>query len=594
MSWFIALVPKKSPFLETDIHRYGKRLCAISNVPYRLNVTRPEIILLAGGLPETFQFKSSSRDEAKSGWFVCGTGIKNSGGSFSAMHQDDWDCLLRGDVSAGKIHEVDGHYVAATWNAGKMEIFVDPLELRRAYVADTGDLYVASSRVDWIIPFLPDPEFSLEAVASGWHLINSFSDGSFVRGVIRVGPSGHVDINKGAFRHSWRHWEPGPAADGSIDSLLRDATLFPLKEDHKLTLGLSGGMDSRTILALLLNSDRRKWQVHSIGNRNNPDIAVAKQIAEALNIPIRVQYYDPDKSPTVESIVTSLKEYSLHTEMTDSPFGYPRLSLFSDMYGNGYWMTDGGYGELFRRSYGNKLLLSGRAAIRKNDPRSLMRFFALQKSPIFNREVHDMLKRETERQFEAALHAMPKSLSKVDIGDWIDIFHVRYRLKNFGGASQGLYDHCIPNYMPFALSKMISSYMRLPSRERGNNKLNRRIIHDDETILEKLPLISYSTKVPYWTSRNIVLSRAVGKLRKKFAPGPGSVKKSFRVKELEHLKEFVNDRLLAEDVKSFPQYDFEYLRRHVESFYSAPNENDARVIDDWLTFDFWRECLAKR
>lgn len=593
MSWFFALVPKTRGFRDQEIQRYCKQAADTVKASGRLRITHPKILLLGGGLPETFEFKSSGHDGTPCGWLVCGTGLRNDGISFHTMQESDWDGLLGGEAPEEKVHQVDGHYAAVMWHGRDVEIFVDPLELRRAYVADAGDLYVATSRVDWIIPFLPDPQFSLGTIASGWNLMNSFSDDSFLVGGIRVGPSGHVRINDGTMRHSWHHWEPRPPAGAAVDSLLKEATLFPIQEGHKLTLGLSGGIDSRTILALLSGADRQRWQVHSLGNRDNPDIMVAQRIAEKIELPIQIRYYDLDKSDRIDSVVETLREYSLQTEMTDSPFSFPRLSIFSEMYRNGFWLTDGGYGELLRRSYGNRLLLSGRTAMRNNDPQTLMRFFVLRKSTIFQPDAAKMLELETERQFQDAFLSMPSSLLKSDIGNWIDIFHIRYRLKNFGGASQGLYDHFIPNYMPFALSVLISSYLGLSSRVRGNNSINRRIIHDGNRSLERLPLISYGTAVPYWTGRNIVFSRAAGKLRKHIRPAPGTPVESFRIKALKFIKDYVFDRFLSADVGTSSYYDMEYLRRHIESFFASPNEADARVVDNWLTFDFWRELFTK-
>lgn len=594
MSWFIALVPKNSPFCDQEIDRYRSQLERIVETPRKPSVIGPETLLFGGGLPETFAFKSSNDSGTSKGWLVCGIGIRTAGASFSAMDQENWNRLLQGEVSSAMVHGIDGHYVVATWKAGNLEIFADPLGLRRAYIATAGHFFVLSSRLDWVIPFLHHPDFSMDAVASEWNLMNSFSDDSLVKGVIRIGPSGHAKIEGGKLSHSWHHWVPVSFSDSRIDDLLSDATLFPLKQGHELTLGLSGGMDSRTILALLLGYNRSGWQVHSIGNRDNLDVMVAKRICDALRIPIQLHYYNLQESDTVDSVVGSLQAYSLHTEMTDSLFGYARLSLFTDMQEKGYWMTDGGYGELMRRSYGNRLLLSGRAAVRKNDPERFIKFFRRLRPPIFSREFENTLQLKVLPRFEAAFEAMPPSLLEGDFGDWIDVFHVRYRLKNFGGASQGLYDQLIPNYMPFALSKMISSYLTFPSGRRDNNKLNRRIIHKGEKALERFPLISYGAKVPYWTGRNIIISRVIGKLLKKSMPLTVNGTMSFRVKALIYIKDFVFDRLMSSDVKTCPFYDFDYLREHTERFYAAPSETDARVLDDWLTFDFWREHLLKR
>ncbi|MCL5021563.1 MAG: hypothetical protein M1339_07910 [Bacteroidetes bacterium] len=509
------------------------------------------------------------------------------------MGDNDWAQILRANEKVREVQPVDGHYVAVCWDANELELFTDPLGLRRAYVADCGNFIVASTRLDWTASFLHSPELSIESLATGWTFINSFSDDSFVKGVIRIGPSGHATIKNGKIEHRWHHWEPQLRREHKpVSSLLTEATFLPFKEGRKITLGLSGGVDSRTLLALLLQTDRAAWQVHSLGNVGNPDIAVAKQLADVLGIPIRIRYDTLREPETAESISESLREYSLQTEMSDSPFGYPRLSLFSEMSADGYWMIDGGYGELLRRSYGNRLLLSGKKAILSKDYKSLIPHFLLPRSPIFNTGMQSFLKQESEKQFEAALEELPPLTKKGDLGNWIDILHIRYRLKNFAGASQGLYDHYIPNYMPFALSTLISSYLNLSSRARSNNRINRRIVSRSSREVRRAPLISYGVPVPYWTIRNLILSRSIGKFKRELGAGVNFQKRSFRIEALIKLNEFVHDRISSSAVRTFPHYAYDYLIDHIDNFYASPNESDAVILDDWLTFDFWREQIS--
>ena len=367
MSWFAAVLPKTSPFSDAEISRHFSRLSKVVGEPYRLSIVSPELILIGGGLPETFAFRKAGDDSGARGWLVCGIGIKAREDSISLMGEVDWNYLFTEGNKHKDLEAMDGHFAAATWNAGRFEVFTDRLELRRVYFSETDQLIAVSTRLDWLVPFLSRPELALEPFSSGWLLINSFTDDSLLKNVTRVGPSGRVLISGGKIEHTWHHWSPGPRSDASILPLLRAATLLPVKEGHRLTLGLSGGMDSRTVLALMLGSDKQYWQVHSCGDTDNPDIAIARVIAEKLRIQHQIQYYNLGKSDTVESITKSLRDYSLHTEMSDSPFGYPRLDLFSKMNREGYWMVDGGYGELLRRSYGNKLLLSNKEAMRTKE-----------------------------------------------------------------------------------------------------------------------------------------------------------------------------------------------------------------------------------
>ncbi len=194
-------------------------------------------------------------------------------------------------------------------------------------------------------------------------------------------------IEGGELTNGWHHWSPPGRSVQRTNLLLHEVALFPLEHEQMLSLGLSGGMNSRTILALLLGNGRSGWQVHSIGDRDNSDVAGAKLISERLKIPIQILYYQLEGTDTVDSIMNSPKAYSLLSEMTDSLFGYKRLSLFSDLRERGYWTTDGGYGELLSRSYVNRFVFMGRMTVARNGPTAVLKFFSRPRSPIFNPDV---------------------------------------------------------------------------------------------------------------------------------------------------------------------------------------------------------------
>jgi len=529
MGWFIGLLPKRSTFHESEVRGYLHSLKEIAKDAPALSVERKEMIFLGGGLPDTFRFHVTNTVNCQQGWAVCGIGIKNDSGSFSIMRNDDWSNLLSNEPSLDEMHKINGHYAVLSWNKNRFEIFCDALELRRAYVVETEKFFLISTRLDWIVSIVPDSVLKIERLASGWSLVNSVSDECFIGNVIRVGPSGHVRIMNGKITHTWQHWEPGAPEESTIAVLLKQITVLPLKDEHKITLGLSGGMDSRTLLSVLCDLPKESWQVHSCGDADNLDIKIAKRIANELNVRHEIKYYQPQELKTVDSVVRTIKEYALHTEMAESLFGYPKLELFSSMAREGYWMVDGGYGELLRRSYGNKLLLAGRGAVRERSASGILKYLLLPRSPIFNHEIQQSFLFETHDQLQHAIDTMPDH-SAGDFGNWVDLFHIRYRLRNYAGNSQSLYDCSIPGYMPFAQPAMLSTYFGLASRQRCNNKLNRKIIADGEARLQRIPLLTSGAVVPYWTSRNILFSRLIGRIKRKVVPNKANLRRPFAVK----------------------------------------------------------------
>jgi hypothetical protein len=588
MSWFVVWLSKGTDLGEAEIRRREGRMRENVGRSPGLTLANPRMILMGGGLPETFSAKSYDSHGVSQGWVVCGIGIRHDADSFSILGEDDWERLFRNESYLDEISKINGHYAILTWNGNHINVIADALELRKVYIADTPDSVFVSTRLDSIVSMLDNPHLDVKELASFWTLVNSMSDNCFVKGVTRLGPSGHVSIKDGKIQHSWHHWLPKKSQQGSVTTMLEKLTALPIAEGHKLTLGLSGGIDSRTLLALLAHSPEGSWCVHSCGDKDNLDILVAKELARKIRVHHYVEYYEIQRTDTVDSVVNSLKDYVLRTEMSDSPFGYQKLRLFSDLQSRGYWMVDGGYGELLRRSYAKKLYAGGKQAIINRDASRLIDYFMFPKSKIFTADIQQLFIRESGDQLQKSIEAMPEEPGE-DIGNWLDLFHIRYRLKNFPGNSQAVYDGHIASYMPYAQDAILSLFLTLDSNQRTNNKLNRKTVEKNFSELRGIPLVKSGTVVPYWTSRNAFVTKVWAKVHSKIAHRQINHDLPFRSEALLFIKEFVLDRIRSNDVANCSYYNYVELSKRAVNFYETPNNSDARFIEDWLMFDFWRE-----
>ena len=57
---------------------------------------------------------------------------------------------------------------------------------------------------------------------------------------------------------------------------------FSANQGKHISLALSGGIDSRTLLAFLLQHKRNDFEVHTWGDENNFDVQIAKRIANNI------------------------------------------------------------------------------------------------------------------------------------------------------------------------------------------------------------------------------------------------------------------------------------------------------------------------
>ncbi len=563
-------------------------------VPPSLEVVRPDIVILGGGPPESFVFQNAGSDDTAGGWLVCGLGMRFDGKAFRTLGRGDWgECMSGNHNQETSLRDLEGHFVAVRWENAQLDIYCDSLGLRTAYVAETEHFFAVSTRLDWVVALMNKPELNLDEMASQWLLTNSFSNGSIVKGVVRSLSSSHISIAGGKVAHTWHEWKPKVEEPFDVVSVLKEASTFLLRDGRRLSLGLSGGVDSRTLLALLSGSNGGNWAVHTMGDSSDPDISIAERLSESMGITHRTYIYHVGETETVDSLVNSLKEYCLLTQMTDSIFGYQKLGFFSEMHSAGFWMIDGGFGELFRRSYGNKMLLAGKKAVISRDASRLMEYLYQPRSPIFNQEIHNMFLSESRIQLEKAVQEMPED-PKRDPGTWIDLFHIRYRLRNSAPSNQAAYDSCIPNYMPYVQPSLMSAYLTLPSGMRRNNKLSRQIMVAGPKELRDVHFSKNGTTYPFFMSRHALAPRLMSIIHRKIYPRANQADMSFRLNALLYLKEYLMDKVASSEARTCPYYDHQSLAQRCLEFYAHPNESDGQFIEDWLKFDFWREITRKR
>ena len=54
--------------------------------------------------------------------------------------------------------------------------------------------------------------------------------------------------------------------------------------ERKISLSLSGGLDSRLLLSCLANKNSELWETHTFGDPNHPDSKIASQLLSSLNL----------------------------------------------------------------------------------------------------------------------------------------------------------------------------------------------------------------------------------------------------------------------------------------------------------------------
>ena len=540
-----------------------------------------KLYLIGSGLIETFCYSFSYKaslvktisDNASWSWMVCGIGIMD-GSRF--IQKAEWQQILCQDEV--KLDNIDGHWVIFRWKDNIFEFYNDPFELRKLYWKKENDRIIFSTQLIDIIELSENQEFSFQNYA-GFHFYkNSFGNESILSDVKRLGVNGVLRIIDDKVFHKYTHWNIEKTSEKPFClEQLRTISNINFPSRQKPVLLLSGGMDSRTVLAM----QNENPHLLTLGDSHNPDVKIAKMIAEKLKIPLQHEEY---KVPTTieekEAIFGSFKKFVL----AEFPGFMNYSKIFEDLNQKGFWVIDGGRGEVLRHGSTRNILFFGQNFIKNNDFISLSKLLTTKQYPCFEQHLEREMKKWAEIEFISAMESMQKGLN---IYDWITLLQIRYRVKNCPMNSQAAHDNIIPSYMPLLQPSIIRALQSYPNKKRINNRLNSLIIKKFEPILSTVPIERFDTITPYFFKNSVVLSKTYACFYHKIKKN----KDKYYDLLMLSLKEIVLDRISSNEVKNCGWYDTKKIIELTEKYYKQ-EFTDSKFLYNWLQIDFWREALS--
>jgi len=207
------------------------------------------------------------------------------------------ELLLRGYETEGRafLERLHGVFSALIWNEpeGTLTVITDRFGMRPTYVARPAGAFVVASEIQAVLcaPGV-DASSDEDGVAAFFAFGHFFGDSTLVRGVRALPPAtcGVYRIADDSY-HEERYWTHRPGATlnspedavSSLDEALVAAVDRRAKPGERLGLSLSGGLDARTILALMPNGvDLRTV---SLGIEGSLDHRSATALAAAASVP---------------------------------------------------------------------------------------------------------------------------------------------------------------------------------------------------------------------------------------------------------------------------------------------------------------------
>jgi hypothetical protein len=539
--------------------------------------------LALGGIKETCYYEVN-RTHPDSGWAVVGLGIRITDYGTRLLKQVDWNALLWAHPE--ELSSLDGHFVAMKWNCEGIELFTDQLGLRTAYYATNLNEIVFSSRLDWVAQATGKSELDQNVVGSRWLLFNQLSYESGIIGIRRLGPSGHLVYRNGSVAtDEHRVWTPefGSARPHRMAKVLESIAHGALVSGNKVSLSLSGGFDSRVMLAFLIGASREKrFSVHTVGEPDNPDVRIALNIAQGLGI--EAQHFN-DSVPAAVDLLPAMQVFAAQNHLVEPVSSILRLGHYERLYNEKKIVVDGGFGELSRRQYLNRIARLGIIPLRAFDLSAILPLMSVQRADIFNNEYSRTLTQSTIEQIGMVLRRMP-SVQDVGVGNFVDLLSVRTRVPNFGGPEQARADSFVVNFMPMAQASFLREVFKTDARFRTNGKFYRNIVHLNEQRLATFPLVKSGTTYPFSSSAAAtwLITKVKNTIRTPYID-------STPVRFLLQVKEFVMDLASSVETQTWHGYDGKKNRQVIESFYKS-DYRLSKHVDWWLTFELWRRSFS--
>ena len=494
------------------------------------------------------------------------------------MSAADWSTWLS---STDNDLPTNGHFATARIRNGTVYLATDAVGLRTMYVAKSADGIVFSTRLYWVSRLSGITGVDLEALGSHWTAHQQLSLRSLVTGISRLGQGARCSISLHDFIVSEEPWLPDISTETvRPQTLLSDTLTMNLPSERQISFGLSGGMDSRTLLAFIAGTPDAN--LHVFGPADHPDVRIAKRLAGITGHSIN---NISEEFPPADESWEIARRHALEANAIAPASAALSMRYFDLLDAENRFVMDGGFGEIARRQFMNRLLRSSTTPITERTPEQIIGTISVNRANVFNRDIQDALRRGVRRDVEEIFWSRPDIDNWTD-ADQVDLIAIRSRLPNFFGFEQARMDGLIPNLMPFADNDFLSCVFSIPMQERQHATLYRRIIRDAHPSFSRVPLVKGLTTYPFglgpvaafaWTTIKGRLGMHHQDLR--------------RDNFLQGCEAQVHDLLNSPELRDSGLYDLPTLHNLVSGYYRGERGNGV-AIDWWLAFEFWRQGVS--
>jgi asparagine synthase (glutamine-hydrolysing) len=396
------------------------------------------------------------------GVVVCGEILDRGGGSGLGSAQESDDAALvrslyRDDPSCGFFAGLDGEFVAVIQDRGRqlLHLVSDRVGVGRVYILRDGHRRWFCSAPSGFAEADGPTSLALDASAAGEFLDVGYflEDRTWLKGCSLLSPATiwSFDLSHGreVTRRYWT-WEGIPRADDNqtvqdvaplVASLLKAAVARRCRPHERTTVTLSGGLDSRAILAAAMECSTQLTAV-TFGRLDAPDVRLAARIAQRAGVK------------------HSIVEIGAHNWLQ------PRVE--------GVWRTGGEMPLLHMHG------IEARAALATAGDANLNGFagdLIIGGSYLLPSVRGSQITVEHASQVTGASPAaLRPSVIKLGSSYRSDYYYLENRVRRFTALGPALLEGCVADRKPFVDRRLLEFVYSLPDAMRLDNRLYRRIL----------------------------------------------------------------------------------------------------------------------
>ena len=306
MSWFLGIIDFSNPNLND-----------LKNIHCKTNIlhsdTQSNVHYEAGGIPDTCRCIKT----VDSTILVLGTPIINS--SLDFVSNED----LINIITTDNFSQLTGAFSLIMITKNTIKVICDSLNLRKLYYYQGSNQLIIGTDLVWIKKMITT-KIDIDALGVYWTLNQAYSNSSLYKNIKCINGTFIYSLHNKTVKVSNILFTPlttNYKKDITLTEVVRPLEkLISNVSKKKVSLGLSGGVDSRTILAMMLHSNIN-FTTHTFGESQNYDVKIAGKIAKHFNF--ENVNYNKHNRLDADYLVQSIRDYTRSTEMSHSFVSIP-------------------------------------------------------------------------------------------------------------------------------------------------------------------------------------------------------------------------------------------------------------------------------